>query len=107
MSLVEHLDLKELAKRNIKIGYTPDVLTDAGTNAPCATWKTLTAHLQVADITVMLALMAGRNARETMTIVNDGKVSLTPTSIKFPSVHLLFCSGPTSTGDPSFFAGPS
>ncbi|PPQ93563.1 hypothetical protein CVT25_005555 [Psilocybe cyanescens] len=52
----EHLDLKELAKRNIKIGYTPDVLTDA-----------------VADITVMLALMAGRNARETMTIVNDGK----------------------------------
>ncbi|KAJ3485018.1 hypothetical protein NLJ89_g11936 [Agrocybe chaxingu] len=27
----EHVDVKELAKRNIKFGYTPDVLTDAGT----------------------------------------------------------------------------
>ncbi|KAH9477830.1 Glyoxylate reductase/hydroxypyruvate reductase [Psilocybe cubensis] len=52
----EHLPMKELAKRGIKVGYTPDVLTDA-----------------VADITIMLALMAGRNARETMNIVNEGK----------------------------------
>ena len=26
----EHADLKELSKRNIRFGYTPDVLTDAG-----------------------------------------------------------------------------
>ncbi|KAF8899814.1 D-isomer specific 2-hydroxyacid dehydrogenase [Gymnopilus junonius] len=52
----EHIDAKEVAKRNLKLGYTPDVLTDA-----------------VADISIMLALMAGRNARETMTIVNDGR----------------------------------
>ena len=28
----------------------------------------------VADITVMLALMAGRNAKDTMTLVNEGRV---------------------------------
>ncbi|PPQ73438.1 hypothetical protein CVT26_015825 [Gymnopilus dilepis] len=52
----EHIDLKEVAKRKLKVGYTPDVLTDA-----------------VADTSIMLALMAGRNARETMTIVNEGR----------------------------------
>ncbi|KAI0777202.1 hypothetical protein BD413DRAFT_467119 [Trametes elegans] len=44
----EHADLPELAKRGVKFGYTPDVLTDA-----------------VADLSIMLALMAGRNAKET------------------------------------------
>ncbi|KAH9849594.1 hypothetical protein C2E23DRAFT_737093 [Lenzites betulinus] len=44
----EHVDVVELAKRGIKFGYTPDVLTDA-----------------VADLSVMLALMAGRNVKET------------------------------------------
>ncbi|KAF9480930.1 hypothetical protein BDN70DRAFT_905516 [Pholiota conissans] len=52
----DHINVKELAKRNIKLGYTPDVLTDA-----------------VADTSIMLALMAGRNARESMTVVNEGK----------------------------------
>ncbi|RPD57005.1 hypothetical protein L227DRAFT_587833 [Lentinus tigrinus ALCF2SS1-6] len=47
----EHADLKELAKRNIRFGYTPDVLTDA-----------------VADLSIMLALMAGRNTKETTEI---------------------------------------
>ncbi|KAI0747020.1 hypothetical protein C8Q80DRAFT_1105632 [Daedaleopsis nitida] len=47
----EHADLKELSQREIRFGYTPDVLTDA-----------------VADLSVMLALMAGRNAKETMDI---------------------------------------
>lgn len=28
--LAEHLDLKTAAERKIKVGYTPDVLTDAG-----------------------------------------------------------------------------
>jgi len=52
----EHADLPLLAKRNIKLGYTPDVLTDA-----------------VADLSVMLALMAGRNARETINLVQSGQ----------------------------------
>ncbi|KAF8962306.1 D-isomer specific 2-hydroxyacid dehydrogenase [Flammula alnicola] len=52
----EHVDIKEITKRNLKFGYTPDVLSDA-----------------VADISIMLALMAGRNARETMAVVNEGK----------------------------------
>jgi len=52
----EHVTLDALAKRNIKLGYTPDVLTDA-----------------VADVAVMLALMAGRNAKETMHIIHDGE----------------------------------
>ncbi|KAF9445678.1 hypothetical protein P691DRAFT_805290 [Macrolepiota fuliginosa MF-IS2] len=52
----EHLDVKAISSRGIKIGYTPEVLTDA-----------------VADISVMLALMAGRNVRETMQIVDGGK----------------------------------
>ncbi|KAI0711407.1 D-isomer specific 2-hydroxyacid dehydrogenase [Earliella scabrosa] len=48
----EHADLKELSKRGIRFGYTPDVLTDA-----------------VADVCIMLALMAGRNAKETTDII--------------------------------------
>jgi hypothetical protein len=28
--ITDSLDVKEFAKRNIKLGYTPDVLTDAG-----------------------------------------------------------------------------
>ncbi|KAI0371283.1 hypothetical protein BV20DRAFT_942205 [Pilatotrama ljubarskyi] len=44
----EHADTDELAKRGVKFGYTPDVLTDA-----------------VADLSIMLALMAGRNVKET------------------------------------------
>jgi glyoxylate/hydroxypyruvate reductase len=53
----EHVDLSALAERNIRLGYTPDVLTDA-----------------VADITVMLALMAGRNIREHMQLVDNNNV---------------------------------
>ncbi|KLO10057.1 D-isomer specific 2-hydroxyacid dehydrogenase [Schizopora paradoxa] len=52
----EHVSLDALKNRNIKLGYTPDVLTDA-----------------VADIAVMLALMAGRNTKETMHIVDKGE----------------------------------
>ncbi|TBU61061.1 hypothetical protein BD310DRAFT_813704 [Dichomitus squalens] len=44
----EHADLKALLTRGVRFGYTPDVLTDA-----------------VADLSVMLALMAGRNTKET------------------------------------------
>ncbi|KAG6854099.1 hypothetical protein C0991_010513 [Blastosporella zonata] len=52
----EHVNLPELAQRGIKIGYTPDVLTAA-----------------VADLSVMLALMASRNIGEVMSIVKDNK----------------------------------
>ncbi|KAF5380025.1 hypothetical protein D9615_006190 [Tricholomella constricta] len=52
----EHADLPELARRGIKFGYTPDVLTGA-----------------VADLSVMLALMASRNAGEVISLVQGNK----------------------------------
>jgi len=52
----EHVDMGELASRGIKLGYTPDVLTDA-----------------VADVCVMLALMAGRNVGEGISLVEAGR----------------------------------
>ncbi|KAG5652680.1 hypothetical protein H0H81_004117 [Sphagnurus paluster] len=52
----EHVDLSELAKRGIKLGYTPDVLTAA-----------------VADLSVMLALMASRNGGEVISLVQENK----------------------------------
>lgn len=58
---IEHVDLAEIKARNIKIGYTPDVLTDA-----------------VADLTVMLILMAGRNGGETVSLVKAGEVRYYP-----------------------------
>ncbi|KZP28343.1 D-isomer specific 2-hydroxyacid dehydrogenase [Athelia psychrophila] len=52
----EHVNTHELSTRGIRLGYTPDVLTDA-----------------VADLTVMLALMAGRNAAQSMQVVSNGE----------------------------------
>ncbi|KAG1815179.1 uncharacterized protein BJ212DRAFT_1507679 [Suillus subaureus] len=52
----EHIDLKEAAQRGLKVGYTPDVLTDA-----------------VADLSVMLALMAGRNGGTGVDLVQRGQ----------------------------------
>ena len=43
--------------RGVRFGYTPDVLTDA-----------------VADLSIMLALMAGRNTKETTEVVQTGQV---------------------------------
>jgi len=40
--------------------------------------SSLREYSLVADISIMLALMAGRNARETMAIVNEGKVNSLP-----------------------------
>lgn len=72
--LTEHLDLKTAAERKIKVGYTPDVLTDAG--MICFTSFTMVLMLcSVADISVMLALMAGRNVKESMAVVYGGEVS--------------------------------
>ncbi|KAJ7496342.1 hypothetical protein B0H11DRAFT_859489 [Mycena galericulata] len=50
----EHIDLKVMAERNIQVGYTPDILTDA-----------------VADSAVMLALMATRAAGQSYSFVKN------------------------------------
>ncbi|KAI0064800.1 D-isomer specific 2-hydroxyacid dehydrogenase [Artomyces pyxidatus] len=52
----DHVDLVALNKHKVRLGYTPDVLTDA-----------------VADASVMLALMAGRNAGAGVTLVKEGQ----------------------------------
>ncbi|KAJ7185906.1 hypothetical protein C8R46DRAFT_1062038 [Mycena filopes] len=53
--LVDHINLPLMAQRNIRVGYTPDVLTEA-----------------VADTSVMLALMAGRNDGAAYSLVKNG-----------------------------------
>jgi lactate dehydrogenase-like 2-hydroxyacid dehydrogenase len=67
--VVEHVDLPVIAKAGIRLGYTPDVLTDA-----------------VADLTVMLALMATRNGGEGISLVQSGGVSL---PVGLPSSQLI------------------
>ena len=77
-TISDNLSLKEFAKRNIKLGYTPDVLTDAG-NLPSIINLSDNVKLNlytVADVSVMLAFMASRNVRETMAIVHEGRVML-------------------------------
>ncbi|KAH7332748.1 hypothetical protein B0J17DRAFT_677405 [Rhizoctonia solani] len=59
----DHVDLPALKKRGIRLGFTPDVLTDA-----------------VADIAIMLALMASRNVKQAMNIVHSGNWPNTPWS---------------------------
>ncbi|KAG8794614.1 Transcriptional regulatory protein sin3 [Ceratobasidium sp. 428] len=59
----DHVDVSELKSKGIKLGFTPDVLTDA-----------------VADVAVMLALMASRNVKQSMDIVQTGKWPSTPWS---------------------------
>ncbi|TRM60459.1 hypothetical protein BD626DRAFT_549752 [Schizophyllum amplum] len=51
----EHVDVAALGKRGVRLGYTPDVLTDA-----------------VADVSIMLALMASRNDGRSLTLAKDG-----------------------------------
>ncbi|KAI9460763.1 hypothetical protein HD554DRAFT_1557824 [Boletus coccyginus] len=51
----EHIDLEAVAKRGLVVGYTPDILTDA-----------------VADLSVMLTLMAGRNGGIGYSLVQNG-----------------------------------
>ncbi|CAE6377070.1 unnamed protein product [Rhizoctonia solani] len=59
----DHVDVSTLKARGIKLGFTPDVLTDA-----------------VADVAIMLALMASRNVKQAMGIVHDGNWPNTPWS---------------------------
>ena len=77
-TIADSLNVIEIAKRNIKLGYTPDVLTDAGKLLSIIILS-YTAKLNrrtVADVSVMLAFMASRNVRETMAIVHEGRVML-------------------------------
>ncbi|KZT55203.1 hypothetical protein CALCODRAFT_358713 [Calocera cornea HHB12733] len=53
---VDHVDLSAAAKRHIRIGYTPEVLTDA-----------------VADCSIMLALMASRCVTASQAMLRAGK----------------------------------
>ena len=55
------------------MGYTPGVLTGA-----------------VADLTVMLAIMAGRNGGETMDFVKEGKVGKSHYSISLPLIVTIY-----------------
>ncbi|KAL8283104.1 hypothetical protein RQP46_005882 [Phenoliferia psychrophenolica] len=59
----DHIDLKGLAKRGIRLGTTPDALTDA-----------------TADIGAMLVLMASRRAGEAIRLVVNGKWPVSPWS---------------------------
>ncbi|KAI8887723.1 hypothetical protein K501DRAFT_321232 [Backusella circina FSU 941] len=52
----DHIDVEAVKKRNIQIGYTPDVLTDA-----------------TADLTVLLALGAARRIKEAISAAEQGQ----------------------------------
>nr|GAT52801.1 glyoxylate reductase [Mycena chlorophos] len=68
----DHIDLPLLASRNIQVGYTPDVLTDA-----------------VADSAVMLALMASRRTNLTTSVVTSNAWSAfqwTPFALSAPQL---------------------
>ncbi|KAJ6564763.1 hypothetical protein B0H19DRAFT_1259175 [Mycena capillaripes] len=70
----EHIDLKVMAERNIRVGYTPDILTDAGlidhlVVPPDAQFSSYI----VADSAVMLALMASRRAGQCYSFVKDNQ----------------------------------
>ena len=76
MFSVEHVDLHALHRRKVRLGYTPDILTDAGENNHKAKHDPkINLFFKVADVSVMLALMAGRNAGKCVTLVKEGKVS--------------------------------
>ncbi|EJD43419.1 hypothetical protein AURDEDRAFT_185600 [Auricularia subglabra TFB-10046 SS5] len=80
----EHCDLAALARRNILLGHTPDVLTDA-----------------VADIAVMLALMASRNAGQGHKLVLDGqwpKMVWSPFTLCGPQLSTISGAGRRTVG---------
>ncbi|KAJ7735729.1 hypothetical protein B0H16DRAFT_127262 [Mycena metata] len=73
----EHIDLPLMARRKIRVGYTPDVLTEA-------------------DLSVMLALMAGRNDGAAYSLVRNGDWA----KPKFAWSPFTFC-GPQLSATPS------
>jgi glyoxylate/hydroxypyruvate reductase len=77
----DHVDCAALKARNIRLGYTPTCLTDA-----------------VADLTVMLVLMAQRRAGEAMSKVEKGEWPQMPW-------HPLLMTGPQIRGSTVGFLG--
>jgi glyoxylate/hydroxypyruvate reductase len=77
----DHVDHDALKKRNIRLGYTPTCLTDA-----------------VADLTVMLILMAQRRGGEAMSKVTKGEWPQMPW-------HPLLMTGPQIRGATIGFLG--
>jgi glyoxylate/hydroxypyruvate reductase len=77
----DHVDRDALKNRNIRLGYTPTCLTDA-----------------VADLTIMLILMAQRRAGESITAVTNGEWPQMPW-------HPLLMTGPQIRGSTIGFLG--
>jgi glyoxylate/hydroxypyruvate reductase len=77
----DHVDRDALKKRNIRLGYTPTCLTDA-----------------VADLTIMLILMAQRRGGESMALVSKGEWPQMPW-------HPLLMTGPQIRGSTIGFLG--
>ncbi|KAI4615682.1 hypothetical protein J4E80_006098 [Alternaria sp. BMP 0032] len=77
----DHVDRNALKKRNVRLGYTPTCLTDA-----------------VADLTIMLILMAQRRGGESMTKVTKGEWPQMPW-------HPLLMTGPQIRGSTIGFLG--
>lgn len=77
----DHIDLVALKKRNIRLGYITDCLSDA-----------------VADLAVMLVLMAQRRVGEAMTRVNKGQWPQMPW-------HPMLMTGPQIRGATIGFLG--
>jgi glyoxylate/hydroxypyruvate reductase len=77
----DHVDREALKKRNIRLGYTPTCLTDA-----------------VADLTVMLILMAQRRGGEAIAKVKNGEWPQMPW-------HPLLMTGPQIRGSTIGFLG--
>lgn len=105
MPISEHLDVQAIASRGIKIGFTPEVLTDAGALIDSRSLSQLILPFAVADISVMLALMAGRNARETMQIVDQGRVCNPSRLLRVAGVYEKF-QWPNYSWAPFLFCGP-
>ena len=72
----EHIPIPVLAKRNVRLGYTPDVLTDAGaqTRQHPTSQLTFVVRHPVADVSILLALMVGRNVGQITSLVSNGDV---------------------------------
>ncbi|KAI4627166.1 uncharacterized protein J4E87_004508 [Alternaria ethzedia] len=77
----DHVDRNALKKRDVRLGYTPTCLTDA-----------------VADLTIMLILMAQRRGGESMTKVAKGEWPQMPW-------HPLLMTGPQIRGSTIGFLG--
>jgi len=74
----DHIDVHAVAKRGIQLGFTPDVLTES-----------------VADISIMLALMASRNGGFAIKVVQSGQWPA------YPWAPFSFCGPQLSCVTPS------